>query len=1045
MNIQNAFSAYGVESTDKQTSTSNLSAALEKLGANKSAGAKSTKKSDVSAFETEFTANAESLDSALASDIYTKNGESVTSENEDADTKTDAEKNEENIKSAANRISTDDMEKLINEGFDVFGMTTDELMAAVDRMKLQKEVFEAALENQIEEKIDTRTEIIEFAIKVLDSDPNAEKIAEKLIRADLPVTEENLKRMSRALEIAKNEKNVSSETAEYLIRNNLVPTLENINTARAAVSAHSHPEKKLSDTAWAELQGPISHLLFQAGLRQSKDIMTAAQDFIKKDIPLTAENLKAYSQITKIKLTDDEILTRAADSISVGQDPMSANLLSKTASQVRQIINNNNNVTDAGINYAVAKKAAETGDFNADKIELTLSDLHTAEEEVKTNQTVPRYLEEYTLSGAGNAAQIKARRQLEEVKAKMTYEAGYRLAKEGVRIDSVSMNKLIDNLRMLENRYYSDYFRQSGAAPGSYTQEDVDLLRDTSTKLKEIENMPATLIYDTINEYPDITVNGLHAAGTAKYGYDLNKYNNTLETVMTAPQSKYGDSIEKAFSNVDSLLKNAGIEVTESTRRATRILGYAAAEITRENVETISEYDNSLQTLLNRLRPEVTVKMIREGINPLNESLDSLNEKAQKIIDENNISSEISYSNFLVNLDKKSSLSSEERDAYLAIYRALHQISESRDPALGAVFNSGETPSLKNLLTAVRSGRVTGHEILINDTFNNVSKIYRDVDKIENKIRLGISNQNSVEAEAINNLTESVDNTIKELSEDSHYTAEDWVKNLSDIAANGSNATRFLEDFNILTNAENIEAAKNLLNNDTTLFRDWKRFKSIASGEKAVLPDFLSALTSDSEIQEAYASFAKETTEFKKEIQHDPSLTKLDVKALKKTDVGIKLMNRLSKRKFYQIPVDTGDDIININVTLINNGDESAPQKVFAEIPTETLGTISAEATLTENDLKCFISGASRVAIDTLKNSRLNLFAELAENKIHINSIFYGTEEVQNDLYQYKTDGAYKDTSEAENAPMGTEVLYRIARTLVTHVRQIDSAKENTY
>ncbi len=1038
MNIQNAFAAYGVNNNTETKTSSGLEEALSKIGQGKEAK-KASASGSFSSIEASFGAVEENLDSARTSDLYSKNfGNEASSASNDKEDKTESEKDQENLEETTGKMTAEDMESLINEGYDVFGMTTEELSAALDRLKLQKELFQDTLESQIEAKTDDREAILAMALKTLNNNPNAEKIVDKLTRANLPVTEANLQKIALALDLSGNgsERTVTGAEAEYLIRNKMTPTLENIAEARSA-SMIPKKEKSLSDAAWKQLEPTVTHLLFQAGLRQSKDMMEAAQDFIRKDIPLTADNLKTYARLTKIKLTKEEILTRSVDAISVGQDPKAASLLSSTAKQVRQIIKNNDAVTDAGIDYAVAKKAAQTGEYSADKIELSLGELHEAQEEVNSNAIVPTYLEDYTSSGMGSAASIKARRQLEEVKAKMTYEAGYRLAKEGIRIDSVSMNKLLNNLRALENRYYSDFFRQSGAAPGSYTQNDVDLLRDTTARLKEIENMPASLVYDTVDKAQTITVNELFEEGRGTYNHMMGQFNKTFETVMTAPSAKYGDNIEKAFANIDKLIENAGLPVSEETRRATRILGYASADINGENIAKVAQYDGKLQEAFENLTPSVTVRLIREGINPLNESLDNLIAKSAEFKNELGISKEDSYANFLVNLDKKNELTPEEREAYLAIYRALHQIRESEDEALGSVFRSGSEPTLKGLLTAIRSGKATGHETVVNDTFVNLAKTAGDVDRIENRIRAGLAKPASPEGEMLNKLVESADNTIKELSEDVHLTAVEWLKNLNELAASGQNATRFLEDFNVISSIENIEAAKDLLNEDNTIFKNWKRFKTLATGEEGILPDFLESLNSDEEMQEAYSNFMEESKEIKKEIQHDPSLNRFDVKALKKMDVGIKFMNRLSKRRFYNIPVDTGNEILSMKVTIVDDA-ENQTSRVYASVPTENLGTVSAEATIENNKMKCFISSTTASGMAVLKDRQLNLFAGLAQNGIVIGSIYYGAEEVPSDRYDYKTSGLYKNIPESTEMRGTSNELYRIAKVFVTHVRQAD-------
>ncbi len=1041
MNIQNAFASYGINNTNTSNnnvpSGSGLEEALARIGSDKSG--KTSKASFMDSLHASFETAKITQDSATTSDLYSKNfGIDDNSSISNFDEKSDAEKNQEHLDNVSNRMSTDDMETLVNEGFDVAGMTAEALDAALERIKLQKEVFNDAVQAQVQDIRDDREAVIAQAIAALPGDANAARIADKLLKANLPVTEANLRKVAEAVNMTAGRTSVSAAEAEYLIRNKLAPTIENIYEAKSAALSGSQKEKTLTDAAWAQLEPTVNHMLFQAGLRSGKQMMDAAKAFIRKDIPLTSENLLSFSKITSIKLSLEDVLTRSVDAISVGHDPKNANLLNATDRQVRQLIKNNSQVTNEGIDLAVAKKAAQTGNYDPEKIELSLSDLHEAQADADRHDPASyELLDRYNSIAPGDAASIKARRQLEEVKAKMTFEAGYRLAKEGIRIDTVSMNRLITDLKVLENRFYSGFFTEAGMKPGTYSESDVDLLKDTTQKLAEIEKMPATLIFDTVDRADKMSISSLYQEGTgdaAKRAFS--RYSQTLETVQTAPDAKYGDSIEKAFQNVDSLLKEAGIAATPEARRATRILGYASAEINAENITKVEEYDKKLQDVFTNLHPAVTVRLIRDGINPLTSTLDELNKKITEIKDKEGITTDDNFSNFLVNLDKKGDLSASERDAYIAIYRALHQIQQSEEPAVGQVFRSGQEPTLHGLLTAVRSGKFTGTETLINDTFQAVSKLSTDVDKIENKIRAGLSKPSAVLPETVNKQAEAADNVIRELSEDRRYTAEEWITNIRDLAATGENATRFLEDFNILTTMENITAAKEMLGGNNEIYHNWKKYKTLATGEAGVLPDFIGSMNSEEEMEAAFKSFADETKNIKSILQRDPSMTKLDVKALKKMDVGVRFINRLGKRQFYSIPVDTGEDIVSMNVTILNNEAESS-SKVMVSVPTSSMGLIRAEASIEDDQMKCFISGDSREGMERLSERQLNLFADLAANGISIGRIFYGTEEVPSDRYAYKTGGLYADKPEGEPTNPSNE-LYRIAKVFVTHVMQTD-------
>ena len=75
---------------------------------------------------------------------------------------------------------------------------------------------------------------------------------------------------------------------------------------------------------------------------------------------------------------------------------------------------------------------------------------------------------------------------------------------------------------------------------------------------------------------------------------ELDKAREAYETLFTEPRPEYGDSIQKAFSNISSLMEEMGIENTEYNQRAIRILGYNRMEITKEAIDEVKAYDTVL-------------------------------------------------------------------------------------------------------------------------------------------------------------------------------------------------------------------------------------------------------------------------------------------------------------------------------------------------------------------------------------------------------------------------------------------------------------------
>ncbi len=1021
MNILDALSAYGTQ--QKETMAKPLSnpdaASATKAGA--TSFAEAINYTDETAIKQKQT-----------SDIYSKNNvdeeKQTTAAKEEG---TEAEKNQERLGNVSSRMTEEDMETLSKEGFPIGEMTVEQLEAAMERIKLQKEMTSVAMENQVEQINSDRQAIIDQAIKMLSGNPKAEMIAEKLIKANIPVTQANLEKVAVAIEKANGGVKLTPTECEYMVRNKLLPTLENVAMARSAAQSYQKKEHTLTAEAWAQLEPKVTHMLFQAGLRNNKDMINAAQTFIKRDIPLTTDNLKNYSLLAGIRLSEEDILTKAVDALSVGQEPKSANLLSSTAKEVRQIMRKTAGVTTQAIDYAAAKRTMELAATDGNTVDLSLGDLTAAQELLDSNSTEME-IQNFAETSAAQAASIRARRQLEEIRAKMTYAAGYRLAKEGIRIDAVSMNKLIDNLRTLENRFFSSFFTQAGMATSA---EGMELLKDTSRKLEEIKNMPAPLIVDTMDTGSKITLNELHERGMHPA---YRHYNENFERVMTSPDKRFGDTIQKAFEHTDSLLQNIGLEANAVNRRAVRMLGYNSVEVTAENVQKVTEYDTKLQEVLKELHPAVTVRMIRDGLNPLEQSIEDLSAKIAQIKEEEGINTEDNYSIFLINLEKKKEITPEERKAYIGVYRALHQLGGSEEEALGGVYRNGQELTLQNLLTAVRSGRAQGMDAYINETFRTAASASNDKALIEDQIKAGIMGAKFGKgAEALNNLAEKVDNTISECANDHSEVVKDQLTTVRTLATEGQNATRFLEDYNILTTVENLEAAKNLLANDTTIFKEWKKFKLMQTGEEPILPDFTESMEDKQTMQTAYQQFMNETGKMKEALTKDSILNKQETKSIKKMNVGIRFMNRLSKREYYQIPVDTGMDIVNMKVTILEKGEEKA--KVMAEIPTLNLGKISCEATIQDNKLKCFISADTREGTQALKERQMNLFATLAQNGIQVGSIFYGTEEVTPAAYSYQTEGIYKDAQGSDEIQMAdNKWLYRIAKSLVVHVRNAD-------
>jgi hypothetical protein len=339
---------------------------------------------------------------------------------------------------------------------------------------------------------------------------------------------------------------------------------------------------------------------------------------------------------------------------------------------------------------------------------------------------------------------VKAQRQMEEIRLKMTLEAASRLEKKGISIETQKLEKVVEELRKLENSYYRKLLEEVQVPA---TTEAVETLKSTSQSLEQLRLIPISTIGATLSERGTQTLPGLLTEGQ-KLQSEYAKAGTAYETLMTVPNAEYGDSIRKAFSHMDSLLNELKLESTEQNQRAVRILGYNQMEITPENMEQVKAYDSEVTALIQNLHPAVTVRMIKEGMNPLNMTISDLNDKIAEMKKEQGITSEEKFSTYLHKLEKEEGITPEERKAYIGIYRLLYNVEKSDGAALGSVIKANREVTLNNLLTAVQTGKKGRLEAIIDDEFGTLTQMTRNKESIAEQLsgfRIGSSEQSSVQ------------------------------------------------------------------------------------------------------------------------------------------------------------------------------------------------------------------------------------------------------------------------------------------------------------
>lgn len=234
------------------------------------------------------------------------------------------------------------------------------------------------------------------------------------------------------------------------------------------------------------------------------------------------------------------------------------------------------------------------------------------------------------------------------------------------------------------------------------------IARETTIREEDIDFVPPADTASDTSALPD----RIERPASSRIMHVLDSYDSS----RTEIRRDLGDSVKKAFDNIDEVLRANNLDLTDANRRAVRICTQSGMEVTPENIDRVKFFDSRVTTVIEGLKPAVVLSLIRKGINPLETGLDRLNDLIRDIEEDNPLEKDLKFSSFLVRLESHGGISEDERNAYIGIFRLLHNISRDDYAAIGTVLEAGEDMNFKNLLKAQRSRAAAGIDTSVNDT-----------------------------------------------------------------------------------------------------------------------------------------------------------------------------------------------------------------------------------------------------------------------------------------------------------------------------------------
>lgn len=658
-------------------------------------------------------------------------------------------------------MSEKDYAKLQEEGFHFESMDPEEAVSIVDRIKAELARAGKHIAGYTDD-IDMDT-----LAAAVGSEALAAALAQSFQQADIPLTEENLNDVVQAWNMAAELRPLEEGITGYLIDNEMKAEIWNLYVAQnsgAGSGASGAPryyaeeiQGYYSQSAGvpedADLAAQIDKVLLQSGREADEENRRAAQWLLEKGYPLTEENLDRLEELGKLEIpvTETAFADAAAAAVAEGKKPIHGDL--------------------AGDGGNLYERAAELADYYQGS----------------------EILEKY-------AGDITARRQLEEIRLRMTAEINVKLLKSGFSIDTAPMEELVEALKRAEAEVAKQYFPEDAEAVEKYRS-----FTRTSSMVSEIPGLPAQVLGTFAEGQATATLEEFHGEGKALQD-TYRKAQEGYETLMTAPRGDLGDSIRKAFANVDDILRDLDLALTEENRRAARILGYNRMEMTVENIEAVRAADDQVRNVVEKMTPAAVLKMIRDGVNPLEKSFAELEDYFEKLPEDYKEASD-SYSRFLYGLERNHAVTEEERDGYIGIYRLIRQIEKSDGAAVGALVNTQAELHFSNLLTAVRSGKVKSLDQRITDELGAVTELIRKGESISDQIARGFAGKAEEILTEVSYSREAEEEYNRILLEEIRKTAQ----------AEGDSVA-LLQRGELTTSAENLMAAQALLHGTEDLY-----------------------------------------------------------------------------------------------------------------------------------------------------------------------------------------------------------------------------------
>lgn len=912
------------------------------------------------------------------------------------------------LKALMMKLSGADAVKLDEDGFNLTDATPDDMVNIIEKIKIE-------LAMHSDDYVNYGTAVSKDKIEsVTGSAATAASIESRMQGADIAVNDESVAEVNGVLEKSKELKPLSENTKNYMVANGIEPSIAGIYQAQAATSSSISSDgvtitksaNAISDADFEALRPGIEKIIASAGLEVNDKTLADARAFIDTQIPVTKENLEYKAQldaidIEKIQADPEEMLNKIFDNMKLGGKAENTLITGSPVDDIKTALDTINRAEYSDVAYVISKGETFTIanlklEIDARSFSIDYSVARFSSWQETAGRKVTGTSQEQNVSDEAEQAADKAYDTLVTARVLMSANASVYLVKNNISILTTPIDELNSMLMEYEK------------ADGMYAEAQIaytDVL-EARKSLDEMVRNPARV-----------------------FASMFDKMNETYEAVGTQIRGDLGDSLKKAVQgSADDIIKALGLEGTDEDKEAIKVLAANNMDMTKENVETVKSVNAMINNLIKNMKPETVLNMIKDGVNPMNASIEEVNEYLTASNDNASKDNEEKFSKFLYKLDRTNGITKEQRKQFIGIYQMMNIFTKDAGVAAGALIKQGAEVTMSNLMTAYNSRKHYDMDTVIDEntgmaevsgTANYYSALFMANGGLVTPNTLkNVDNSSGIGEQSVEMFIEQLEENYDAAAEEEYY--EEYLKEQQAAVQAGADILRQIRNADTEINSGNIQAVKAFL--ESGQFPDIRGIKTTRDYAR----DSIEKIGHKEKLSLMYEEMKDETEEELQEVLSKAGDldTQIDVNYEEFLDLRLKdrtigYIKNLALRHDYRIPyiTDSGSTGM-LKLTLVQDDDNKG--RISVNMLSSVLGKVSVEAKADRESLGMYIVSDTAVSDEGIQ--LLDDMEESLKEAFGFTNVSVNTTESSDIPYV---------TYEAAADSVATDKLYEIAAQIV--------------